>query len=74
MKRFMRTVIHTFAPSFVEIVKVEVSKPVRGINDEKGVVFSPSPGLLEQTRQKIYGVTVSPFPVPLSHFVKICPV
>jgi len=34
-KRFMRTMVHVFLPSFVEIGKAEVTEPVRDIPDEK---------------------------------------
>jgi len=61
VKEFTGTWIHVFLPSFAEIDKAEVTKRVRGIHHEKGRYFPTSLWLLEQSRQKFYRITLSPF-------------
>jgi len=65
-KRFTSTRIHVFVPSFVEIGKAEVTKPVCSIPDVKTLVFGPF----------LQGLWSDSFvhPIPLPSFVQIDPV
>jgi len=74
-KRFMRTVIHVFLPSFMLIGKAEVTKPVCGIHDKKLIekavrLFQTS---LKRSRRKFYRVSLSPLTIPPPSFVQSFP-
>jgi len=72
-KWFKISQINMFWPSFVEIHKAEVTKPMRDIQHEKNQCSAPTLGSLEWSHQKFYSVTLSP-PIPLPSFVQIRPV
>ena len=69
-KRFTSIRILVFLPSFVEIHKAELTKPLRGVYHEKRLVFGPFPFLWGPWSDIARNFTGSPF----SHFPSRCQV
>jgi len=72
-KRFMRTPIHIFLPSFVENLQSGDDQNAWYCS-QKGGYFSLSPGPLEWFRRKFFRATFFSFPIPLPSFVQMHPV
>ena len=70
-KRFMRTMIHVFLPSFAESGSSQTGAWY--LSPKKVTVRPLSPGPMERSRQKFYVVTLSSFPIPLPSFSKSVP-